>query len=155
MARSKPVLTPTEGLVMEVLAARYRLGENLWTFDSRNVGTIRRLARKGLVEEIHGIVEHSVRAMLTEKGKEYYGLNKPYTPPKGEPRGRWQWGHEYRTLYGGPFDRACWQDSEAEARKTFELITNPKNGSARDRGDGHGVNARLVKRLISDPVPVE
>lgn len=62
------VLTPSEDLVMEVLAARYRTGERLWTFESRHRRTIDSLADKGLVSPLHGIVENTVRASLTETG---------------------------------------------------------------------------------------
>lgn len=73
-------LTPTEDLVMEVLAARYRLGEHLWTFDSRQRPAIRRLAARGLVNEIHGMVENSIRASLTDKGRALY-VTADYVPP--------------------------------------------------------------------------
>lgn len=72
--------TPTEDLVMEVLAARYRLGESIWTFDSRHARTLNRLAERGLVRTMHGIVEKSVRAFLTEKGIEAY-IDEHYVPP--------------------------------------------------------------------------
>lgn len=73
-------LTPTQDLVMEVLAARYRLGEHLWTFDARHSKTINQLAEMGFVQSMHGIVDHSVRAMLTDAGKAIYLLDT-YTPP--------------------------------------------------------------------------
>ena len=62
--------TPTEELVMEVLTARRRTGEHFWTFTSRPsiVRTIRALEARGLVFLMHGQVEKTVRAGLTEKG---------------------------------------------------------------------------------------
>lgn len=74
------VLTPTEDLVMEVLAARYRLGENIWTFDSRHARTLARLADRDLVRTMHGMVEKSVRASMTQKGIEAY-IDEHYVPP--------------------------------------------------------------------------
>jgi len=73
-------LTPTEDLVMEVLAARYRLGERLWTFDSRCRPAIRRLAARGLANEIHGMVENTIRASLTDEGRAAY-VTADYVPP--------------------------------------------------------------------------
>lgn len=72
--------TPTEDLVMEVLAARYRLGENWWTFDSRHSRTLARLADRGLLRTMHGIVEKSVRAALTDDGVKAY-IDESYVPP--------------------------------------------------------------------------
>lgn len=73
-------LTPTEGLVMEVLAARHRLGEHLWTFDSRLNRAIESLADKGLVMPMSGQVERTVRAALTQEGLSAY-VSDRYVPP--------------------------------------------------------------------------
>lgn len=73
-------LTPTEDLVMEVLAARYRLGENIWTFDTRHARTLGKLADRGLVSTMHGIVEKTVRASITQKGIEAY-IDEHYVSP--------------------------------------------------------------------------
>jgi len=63
-------LTPTEELILEVLIARYRLGEKLWTFSRRAAITraAESLSRRGLVWLKNGMVEHSFQAGLTEKG---------------------------------------------------------------------------------------
>ncbi len=73
-------LTPTQDLVMEVLAARYRCGEFLWTFESRHKKAIRELSALGLVHEMGGVTEHTVRAALTEAGKAIFLLDT-YIPP--------------------------------------------------------------------------
>lgn len=73
-------LTPTEELVMEVLAARHRLGEQMWTFDARHKRAIESLADKGLVNPMHGIVERTVRASLTDKGVRE-SVSGRYAPP--------------------------------------------------------------------------
>lgn len=65
---------------MEVLAARYRLGEHLWTFPSRHKKALRSLASKGLVETLSGVTENTVQAILTERGKSSW-LSDTYVPP--------------------------------------------------------------------------
>lgn len=62
-------LTPTEDLLIEVLAARFRLGERLWTFDTSTRKAALKLESKGLINLMHGIVEKTYRASLTEAGK--------------------------------------------------------------------------------------
>lgn len=61
--------TPTQDLILNVLAARYRLGENLWTFDSNLTKQAKQLADRGLVFTTHGITENTIRIGLTEAGK--------------------------------------------------------------------------------------
>lgn len=61
-------LTPTECLILEVLAARRRLGEVLWTFDTSTRPSALKLESKGLITVIHGIVEKTYRASLTQAG---------------------------------------------------------------------------------------
>lgn len=72
-------LTPTEDLIMEVLIARHRLGETLWTFDARHSKTLNRLADRGLINPMHGIVEYTVRASLSDAFIANLGTN--YVPP--------------------------------------------------------------------------
>lgn len=73
-------LPPTEELVLEVLAARHRLGEQLWTFKTGCGTALRSLQDKGLVEVFHSIVEGTVRARLTDDGRKLV-LSGDYTPP--------------------------------------------------------------------------
>ena len=73
-------LTPTQNLLLEVLAARYRLGENIWTFDSCHARNLNLLAEKGYVRTMHGIVEKSVRASLTTEGIDAC-IDPHYIPP--------------------------------------------------------------------------
>lgn len=73
-------LTPTQDLVMEVLAARRRMGENLWTFESRHTKTINQLAELGLVYVASGVVEKTIRATLTDAGVKY-SLSSSYKIP--------------------------------------------------------------------------
>lgn len=74
------VLTPTEDLCLEVLIARYRLGEPCWTFESRHKPALHKLQSRGLVTVMHGIVENTCRASLTEEGKKEY-LSGSYEAP--------------------------------------------------------------------------
>lgn len=74
------VFTPSEELVMEVLIARWRLGERLWTFSSRQKRAIQSLAAKGYVNIINGNTVRTVRASLTEKAIAE-NLTYNYVPP--------------------------------------------------------------------------
>lgn len=69
-----------EELAMEVLAARARLGESIWTFRARHEKTLRSLEQQGLVFVMPGIVDHTVRAGLTDSGKARV-LSDNYVPP--------------------------------------------------------------------------
>ncbi len=67
---------------MEVLVARYRLGEKLWTFTNSSpikaAATV--LERKGLIHTMSGQVERTFRASLTQEGIEA-SLGANYIPP--------------------------------------------------------------------------
>jgi hypothetical protein len=63
-------LPPTQYLVLEVLAARHRSGEHMWTFPSRLGPALRALEHAGLVSVMHGIAPRTLRARLTEAGED-------------------------------------------------------------------------------------
>lgn len=63
-------LPPTQYLIMEILAARARLGETYWTFPSRMKAAVGALAIRGLVVEMSGVVEKTIRARLTDAGRD-------------------------------------------------------------------------------------
>lgn len=73
-------LTPTEDLLLEVLIARYRLGESYWTFEQRHKSALEKLQSRGLVTVMHGVVENTCRASMTELAKKEY-LSNSYEPP--------------------------------------------------------------------------
>jgi hypothetical protein len=73
-------LPPTQELVLEVLAARSRLGEYTWTFPSRFVPTLRALEQAGLIWWKHGVIERTCLAGLTDAGCEAV-LFAGYTVP--------------------------------------------------------------------------
>ena len=70
----------TQHLVMEVLAGRYRTGEQIWTFTSRAKTALDALERLGLVGHKSGIVERTRLAWLTPKGRAAV-LSDTYEPP--------------------------------------------------------------------------
>lgn len=82
-------LTPTQSLIGDVLAARARTGESMWTFDTRLRKSAEFMAAMGLVTVHHGIVEKTFRASLTELGKIRF-ISEKYVPPmdKGGARAR-------------------------------------------------------------------
>lgn len=61
-------LPPTQYLVMQVLAARHRTGEMLWTFPARLRPALDSLTARGLVATKGGVTEGTVRAWLTDAG---------------------------------------------------------------------------------------
>ncbi|WP_088319873.1 hypothetical protein [Kineosporia sp. R_H_3] len=73
-------LTPTQNLVMEVLAARWREGWSVWTFEARHRRTLEQLAALGLVHEKSGVVEKTWLGWLTDEGKAAV-LSPTYQPP--------------------------------------------------------------------------
>lgn len=73
-------LPPTQALVLEVLAARARLGETHWTFSARHRTALEALAKQGLISWKHGIVAHTCMAWLTDAGRSAV-LDESYRPP--------------------------------------------------------------------------
>jgi hypothetical protein len=73
-------LTPSEELALDLLAARFRLGETVWTFRARQAPVLRRLEARGLIFTMHGITDGTLRASLTDAGKAHE-LSEAYIPP--------------------------------------------------------------------------
>lgn len=61
--------TPTEDLILDLLQARIRLGENTWNFDSRLKPTLEKLQSKGILNFKSGFVGSRLLAWPTEDGK--------------------------------------------------------------------------------------
>jgi hypothetical protein len=76
----EPRLTPTQGEILDHLAARHRLGETYFALDARLTTAVSRLEDLGLVDMISGNVEHSIRAMLTPAGVTY-AVSPTYESP--------------------------------------------------------------------------
>lgn len=64
-----PRLGALEGLIIDLLVARFRLGDRLWTFETSPSTTraLSALEKKGLVMLMHGVSERTARASLTEE----------------------------------------------------------------------------------------
>ncbi|AON96825.1 hypothetical protein BI081_gp074 [Mycobacterium phage Tonenili] len=75
-------LTPTQELILEVLAARSRLGEQFWTFPTRTalVRAARSLENTGFVWCDTAPTPRSFRVGLTEQGQ-LACIDPGYTPP--------------------------------------------------------------------------
>ena len=96
-------LTPTEDLILDVLVARFRLGDTLWTFDSRNKRVLRAMEDKRLVNLLSPVVPRTVRAMFTDQALHTFGAQwfrlaftldvLPYVPQDGSRGDRWTRQH--------------------------------------------------------------
>lgn len=64
-----PPMTPTQDLILQVLAARHRAGDDLFTFDSRTKGQAEALEQMGLIHVLSGVVPKTYRASLTWAGR--------------------------------------------------------------------------------------
>jgi hypothetical protein len=73
-------LPPTQYLILEVLAARCRLGEQLWPFPTRLRAQLAALTTAGLVDTRSGPVAGSMQAWLTDAGRAVM-LAADYVPP--------------------------------------------------------------------------
>jgi hypothetical protein len=73
-------LPPTQYLILEVLAARYRTGEPTWTFPSRLRHQMAVLASLGLIGWKSGVGPRTVLAWLTDAGRDA-ATHPGYTPP--------------------------------------------------------------------------
>lgn len=73
-------LPPTQSLVLEVLAARARLGETCWTFSTRHRPALEALTKRGLLWWKSGVMPRTCVAFLTDAGREAV-FGKDYTPP--------------------------------------------------------------------------
>lgn len=62
-------LTPVEELVLDTLAARFRLGEARWTFDARLAPSLDSLVARGFIDVVGEPVGGTVLAGLTAAGR--------------------------------------------------------------------------------------
>lgn len=69
---------PTQYLTMEVLAARWRLGEKIWTFPGHCRPALRSLADKNWVGHKNGVLDGTELAWLTAEGITAWDLDKPW-----------------------------------------------------------------------------
>jgi hypothetical protein len=73
-------LPPTEYLMMEVLAARLRLGETHWTFPRRLRDVARSLEAKGYVSWKSGVAEGTIMVWASLDAEAMF-LSPTYVPP--------------------------------------------------------------------------
>lgn len=94
----KPVLPAAQDQMLTHLAARLRLGEDLFTISTGLMTTVGRLEAAGYVAVTDGITERTVRASLTRKGVDY-ALSPTYEPPVARlhQRGAGGWCDECNT----------------------------------------------------------
>jgi hypothetical protein len=76
-------LPPTQYLILDVLAARWRTGEVLWTFPSKIRHHVEAVSRLGLVWWKSGIEPKTLQVGLTEAGRKATLLDT-YNPPNGD-----------------------------------------------------------------------
>jgi len=95
-ANTPTAFTPTEELILDVLVARYRLGDTLWTFKSHYAAALRKLEAKGLINTKSGVVESTVQASLTdnaliEHGESWFqvGITMDHLPDTDEVEDSW------------------------------------------------------------------
>lgn len=75
-------LPPTQYLILEILAARYRLGEEIWPFPTTVAGALSKLEHAGLIQRMSGTTPKTIRALFTEAGKQV-ALSESYKAPNG------------------------------------------------------------------------
>lgn len=143
-------LPPTQYLIVEVLAARWRTGEQVWTFPARLRSALTPLADAGLVGWKAGIEQGTVLAWLTDAGRAA-ALDGRYELPGAHPASlRRQWTVRQPGPYavgvgGSTFD-------EAKARN---VLADWKADRAGDRTAARGPDPELVSRWVSDWETVE
>lgn len=76
-------IPPTQYLIMEVLAARYRLGDYAVVLPATVGGSITKLAARGYVDYESGIIDHTLLVWLTDEGLKECGLSD--SPPLDQP----------------------------------------------------------------------
>lgn len=74
-------LPPTQYLIMDVLAARYRTGETSWTFPTSVGNALYLLVDKELIRIRNGVVERTYIVTLTDTGKAALFDGVEYTAP--------------------------------------------------------------------------
>jgi hypothetical protein len=73
-------LPPTQYLIMEVLAARARLGETCWTFPTRLRAALTALQERGLLWFDSAPTPGDLRTFLTDHGRAE-AMSATYQPP--------------------------------------------------------------------------
>jgi hypothetical protein len=77
---AEPWLPPTQYLLMEVLAARHRLGEHVWTFPNACRPAARRLEAAGLIRWKDSPAPGCFTAWMTDHGCRQWLMTGYVTP---------------------------------------------------------------------------
>src|SRR5262249_51993619 len=130
-------LPPTQYLVMEVLAARHRLGENAWTFPSRLRPALGALSGLGLLWWKWATIPDHCLAGLTDAGRSS-ALSPTYQPPASKAGGtETEWGVRRPDLASGV--RNCGSDGDSEQFARFIAAGQEKRG----------ITGALVRRTVT------
>lgn len=145
--------SPTGWLVLEVLAARRRLGESTWSFPTMFRPTLRRLEASGLVGFKSSVAEGAFTAWLTDEGWAA-AISPTYEPPAepDSPFSMTTWKRvDGELIYGDysfstdrPTEDAACSDTPVEYRKqAWALVSDevdviePTHGYCQhEEGDG-------------------
>jgi hypothetical protein len=104
-------LPPTQHLLLDLLAARARLGEAVWTVPNTCQQAIDALANRGLVADKSAPIEGARLVWLTDAGRTE-ALSDDYIPPVDRPA----WVVDNGQTLAGPFTDS--HDAEIEAART-------------------------------------
>lgn len=107
MSESVDNLTPTEALIMELLQARYRLGENSWSFMNCHMKALNRLEERGFIQHKSAVVAGARLVWLTDLGYERLFLGK----------------------YNDQLDSKKVRERQKELKKKAKLAHRLRNGS--------------------------
>ncbi len=127
-------LPPTQYLVLEVLAARTRTGEHLWTFPSNLGPALRALEDASLISTMNGIAPASIRARLTETGRAY-ALKSNYAPPVIEMLTK-----ALELLHDFADDDACHFDHHGDCQSHGSIRGTCRNALIKDLLDWHATD---------------
>lgn len=117
---TSPTFTPTESLIIDVLVARYRLGDTLWTFETRNLPALRKLEEKALIHTTSGVTENTVRAWLTDTalrdhGTSWFqlGITMDHLLDHQKPGDQLLWTRSHLERLAELPQQQCWTDPRA------------------------------------------
>ncbi|MEJ7648587.1 MAG: hypothetical protein WKF57_05970 [Nakamurella sp.] len=83
---TEPNLTPTQHLILELLSARDRLEDRWWPLPTSLSAAAESLVELGLIQTMHGFVEKTFRADITDAGRLHCGREGVGTGDLPEPQ---------------------------------------------------------------------
>jgi len=122
--------TPTQDLILEVLIARHRLGEKVWTFDRRFKNAVETMPEVGGWK--WGVVGGTILVWLSDEFIKDYFTNSIYVAP-ASPEGTYEYGLDLGGSYFSSTENFPNMTGEERARAVSQI----SNG-----------RLRVVKRLI-------